>query len=163
MAKLTPQLVQSIHALDAQKLSGRTIAHQLGCSEATVRRGLKLDPTPAPRPLPPARRPILLSYPVNDPAPCPETAPPWCSRLYGSLLQRDLFSELDALIVFADLPAERTHLCLDVFSTDVLLGRIASLPEPIDMTAGIDRLRDAFAWDDRLRQWCRDVAGEAGA
>ena len=162
MAKLTPQLIQSVHAFAARGLSGRAIAARLHCSEATVRRGLKRDPTPTARPVPPARRPILLSHPINPPAPCPEDAPGWVRRLYSSLLQRTLLSELDALIVFAGLPVERTHPCLNVFDVDVLLGRIHDLPEHVDFAAGIARLKDAFGWDHELRKWCRTVTQEAG-
>ena len=162
MPKLTPQLIRSVHAFAARGLSGRAIAARLDCSEATVRRALKRDPTPTPPPVPPAHRPVLLSHPINPPAPCPEHAPGWVRRLYSSLLQRSLLSELDALIVFTDLPIERTHLCLNVFDVDVLLGRIKSLPEQVDLTAGIARLKDAFGWDHELRKWCRTVTQEAG-
>ena len=156
--KLTSQLIASVHALARDGLSGRAIADRLGCSEATIRRARHRDPSPARRPPQPDRRPILLSHPIQQPSPCPETAPAWVRRLYASLVQRALLSELDALIVFADLDVKRTHLCLDVFSTDVLLQRIAALPESVDLADGIARLRDAFKWDDRLRAWCRDVA-----
>jgi hypothetical protein len=78
----------------------------------------------------------LLSHPIGPPAPCPESAPSWCRRLYGALVQRELLSELDALIVFRDLDVPRCHLMLDVFGVDVLVGRLAALPEPVDVAAG---------------------------
>src|SRR5262245_19646264 len=141
MVKVTPQLVQSVHSLAAQGLSGRAIAARLDCSEATVRRALKRDPTPAPRPAAPARRPTLLSQPINPASPCPDSAPPWCRRLYASLVQRDLLSELDALLVFADLDVPRCPLTLDLSSTDVLVRRIASLQERVDLDNWIARLK----------------------
>src|SRR5947207_13747485 len=113
--KLTPALIQSVHGLAAQKLSGRAIADRLDISEASVRRVLKRDPTPACRATLPDRRPTLLSHPINPPAACPESWPPWCRRLYSALVQRDLLSEVDALIVFADLDVPRCHLGLNVF------------------------------------------------
>ena len=160
--KLTPAVVQSVHRLAADKLSGRAIAGRLGISEASVRRALAQDPAPVRRLPPPARKPTLLSHPINPPAPCPESAPSWCRRLYTALAARGLTSELDALIVAADLDVPRCHLTLNVFDVDVLLQRIAALPERVDLGACIARLQDAFTWDDKLREWCREVAQDAG-
>jgi hypothetical protein len=163
MAKiLTDAFVRSVHELHNQQVSGRAIADQLGCSEATVRRALRLPVPSVDRRAPQARQPILLSRRMNPPAPCPPDAPAYARRLYPALVQRGLLSELDALIVFADLEVERTHLCLNVFDVDALLCRLEILPESVDLTARIARLRDAFYWDEQLRRWCRDMAREAG-
>src|SRR5689334_17446779 len=117
---LTSSVVAAVHELAAQKVSGRQIAARLGISEASVRRALQRDPTPRIRACVEVRSPTLLSRPIHGPSPCPDSAPAWIRRLYGSLMERGFLSELDALIVFADLSVERTHLCLDVFSTDIL-------------------------------------------
>jgi hypothetical protein len=158
--KITPAMLATIHALGMEGLSGRAIADRLGCSEPTVRRALK-RPVRVERSAARTRAPVLLSRPLHEPAPCPETAAPWIRKLYGSLAQRGLWSELDALIVFSELEVPRCHLLLGWFDVDSLLCRLEAFGDPIDFTVGLERLRDAARWDDALRDWCRQVAQDA--
>src|SRR5882724_11345591 len=141
MMKITPDLIRTVHTLHQQSRSGRAIAAEVGCSEATVRRALALPVPTAERPAPRTRDAILLAHPIEPPSPCPESAPAPIRRLYASLLQRGLLGELDALVVALDLDVPRCHLTLAVHDADAVLCRLEALTEPIDLEKCIVRLQ----------------------
>jgi hypothetical protein len=141
-------------------VSAREIARRLDAGDATVRRALAVEPQPTERPSPLPRLPILLSRPIRAPEPCPSDALPFARRLYDALAQRALLGELDCLIVALDLAVERTHVTLNVFDAEVVLGRLER--EGVDLEPCVARLQSAFDWDDRLRAWARETAQAAG-